>query len=57
MAENLFGNPNPNVSIEIPVNSTEQLLFSAFFTLPLINIKYALINKRAEDYGIIKPKS
>ena len=55
-AENTGFAPTSGVSIEIPVNSGEEILFSAFFQLPVINIKYALINKRAADYGLTKGK-
>jgi hypothetical protein len=44
-------------SIAQPRASDDGMLFQNFFQIPLINVKYALINKRASDYGIIAPKA
>jgi len=40
-----------------PQANDEGLAFGDLFSLPLINVKYALINKRAGDYGIVAPKN
>ena len=42
-------------TIRQPVASGVPYAFHDLMTLPLINVKYALLNKRPEDYGITKP--
>lgn len=42
-------------SIQQPVDSGLNYNWHDLFTLPLINVKYALLNKRASDYGITTP--
>jgi hypothetical protein len=44
-------------SIQQPLPSGTDLDFQYLFTLPLLNVKYALINKRASDYGITSNKA
>jgi len=39
-------------SIEQPQPTSDDLTFGDLFKLPLLNVKYALINKKASDYGI-----
>lgn len=48
-------NPNPAISIAMPVGSGEQINFYNLPQLPLMNVKYALLNKRPADYGITAP--
>jgi hypothetical protein len=43
-------------SIEQPLAAGTELNFENLFQLPLVNVKYALINKRANDYGITPSK-
>lgn len=53
-----FGNPVQQFSqnsIMQPRGSDDALLYQDFFKIPLINVKYALLNKRASDYGITRP--
>jgi len=52
-----FFTGNQNSSILQPKADAEELDFSNLFQLPLLNVKYALINKRASDYGIVAPKN
>jgi hypothetical protein len=42
-------------TIEQPVPSGNVLQFHDLFTIPFINVKYALLNKRPDDYGITMP--
>jgi hypothetical protein len=42
-------------SIAQPQSSDDSLTFADLFTIPLVNVKYALINRRPSDYGIVKP--
>jgi hypothetical protein len=42
-------------TIQQPVLSGADMHFHDLLTVPFINVKYALLNKRAEDYGIVKP--
>lgn len=42
-------------TIQQPVASGNDLLFHDLFTIPFINVKYALLNKRPDDYGITMP--
>jgi hypothetical protein len=42
-------------SIEEPGSDGSELGFDELLTLPLINVKYALINRRASDYGLKQP--
>jgi hypothetical protein len=44
-------------SIKQPQPNGEELDWASLFQLPLVNVKYALINKRASDYGIVAPKN
>lgn len=43
-------------SIEQPRPTSDDLTFGDLFKLPLLNVKYALINKKASDYGITPGK-
>lgn len=47
--------PNALQSIAFQDLSDEGPKFSELFSLPVINVKYALLNKRADDYGIAMP--
>jgi len=49
-----FNLDNAN-TIQQPVASGSDLLFHDLFTIPFINVKYALLNKRPDDYGITMP--
>jgi len=42
-------------TIQQPLPSNSEMAWHDLFTLPFINVKYALLNKRAEDYGITRP--
>ena len=42
-------------TIQQPVASGSELLFHDLFSIPFINVKYALLNKRPDDYGITMP--
>lgn len=42
-------------SIVQPQASDDGLSYDDFFKIPLVNVKYALLNKRASDYGITRP--
>lgn len=53
-AENTV-NPSPLTSIKQPINTGDTYSYKDLFTLPLINIKYALLNKRPSDYGLTLP--
>jgi len=44
-------------TIQQPLGSQITLQWHDLFTIPFINVKYALINKRASDYGIVAPKN
>jgi hypothetical protein len=44
-------------TIQQPKATGVELQFSDLFKIPLLNVKYALINKRASDYGIAAPKN
>jgi len=44
-------------TIQQPLASGTTLQWHDLFTIPFINVKYALINKRASDYGIVAPKN
>lgn len=44
-----------NTSIVQPVDDASQFEFFNLFQVPMINVKYVLINKRASDYGIMEP--
>jgi hypothetical protein len=48
---------NQYSSILQPKPDAEEIDWSNLFQLPLLNVKYALINKRASDYGIVAPKN
>ena len=43
-------------TIQQPKATNVELQFSDLFKIPLLNVKYALINKRASDYGIVPGK-
>ena len=49
-----FNKENAN-TIQQPVPSGSELQFHDLFTIPFINVKFALLNKRPEDYGITRP--
>lgn len=49
-----FNIENEN-TIQQPVASGSDLQFHDLFTIPFINVKYALLNKRPDDYGITMP--
>jgi len=49
-----FNIENEN-TIQQPVASGSDLQFHDLFTVPFINVKYALLNKRPDDYGITMP--
>lgn len=42
-------------TIQQPVTSGANMKFHDLLSVPFINVKYALINKRPEDYGITRP--
>jgi len=44
-------------SVEQPHFTGTELEFGDLFRLPMINVKYALLNKRPDDYGIVAPKN
>jgi hypothetical protein len=44
--------PDVKFSIVQPAVSGNSISFYDLFTLPLVNVKYVLINKRASDYGL-----
>ena len=48
---------NINNTIVQPVPSDTGYAWEDLFKIPLVNVKYALINKRASDYGIVAPKN
>ena len=50
-----YFNTSNQTTIQQPALDGIDLLFSEFLTLPLMNVKYALINKRPSDYGLIRP--
>jgi hypothetical protein len=50
-----FFNRDNYSTIRQPVPTNTDIQFHDLFTLPLINVKYALLNKRADDYGITRP--
>lgn len=47
--------PNALQSIAYQEGSDDGPQFSELFSLPVINVKYALLNKRPDDYGITMP--
>jgi len=49
-----FNKENAN-TIQQPVPSGNELLFHDLLSVPFINVKFALLNKRPEDYGITRP--
>jgi hypothetical protein len=49
--------PASSNTIRQPQPNDDALLMSDLFKVPLVNVKYALINKRASDYGIVAPKN
>jgi hypothetical protein len=50
-----FFNYTPENTIQQPVPSGTNMNWHDLLTVPFINVKYALLNKRAEDYGIVRP--
>jgi hypothetical protein len=44
-------------NIQQPEPTGTVLAWADLFKIPLLNVKYALINKRASDYGIVAPKN
>ncbi|MFN7913541.1 MAG: hypothetical protein ACK5QC_17095 [Bacteroidota bacterium] len=50
-----FFNGVNETTVQIPVASKSELLFHDLFSIPFINVKYALLNKRPDDYGITMP--
>ncbi|NBV14848.1 MAG: hypothetical protein EBS07_12405, partial [Sphingobacteriia bacterium] len=50
-----FFNRDNYSTIRQPVPSGIDIKFHDLMTLPMINVKYALLNKRPDDYGITKP--
>lgn len=55
-AENTGFVPDPYISIKLPQLSGDSLNFTDLYFLPLVNVKYALLNKRPDDYGIVAPR-
>ena len=55
-AENTGFATNAYISIKQPQTSGDQITFEDLFYLPMVNVKYALLNKRPDDYGIVAPK-
>lgn len=51
-----FFNISNETSIQQPLTTGLTLQFEDLFKLPLINVKYALLNKKASDYGLTQPK-
>lgn len=49
-----FNKENAN-TIQQPVPSNTELNFHDLLAVPFINVKFALLNKRPEDYGITRP--
>lgn len=49
-----FNKENAN-TIQQPVPTGNELLFHDLLAVPFINVKFALLNKRPEDYGITRP--
>ena len=50
-----FFNSVNETTVQIPVTSKTELSFHDLFAIPFINVKYALLNKRPDDYGITMP--
>lgn len=50
----LYNNVNHS-SIQQPVPSATEYNFHDLFLIPFINVKYALLNARPDDYGLTKP--
>lgn len=44
-------------TIQQPLASGTVLQWHDLFTIPFINVKYVLLNKRPADYGIVEPKN
>jgi hypothetical protein len=42
-------------TVQQPLASGTELQWHDMFNVPFINVKYALLNKRPEDYGIVRP--
>jgi len=49
-----FNRENAN-TIQMPVGDGVEMQFHDLLSVPFINVKYALLNKRPEDYGITRP--
>lgn len=52
--DTLFANALQSIAYQKP-SQDSMTEFSELFSLPVINVKYALLNKRADDYGITMP--
>lgn len=52
-----FINIEQQNTIMQPLASGTVLQWHDLFTIPFINVKYALLNKRPDDYGIVAPKN
>jgi len=50
-----FFNRDNESTIRQPVASGNDYLFHDLMSLPMINVKYALLNKRPDDYGLTRP--
>lgn len=50
-----FFNYSGENTIQQPVPSGTNMLFHDLLSVPFINVKFALLNKRPEDYGITRP--
>lgn len=50
-----FFNGDNSTTIRQPVATNTDYQFHDLNSLPLINVKYALLNKRPDDYGITRP--
>jgi hypothetical protein len=48
---------NPFAAMPAPPATPDPVTSANMFVMPTINVKYALINKRASDYGIVPPKA
>lgn len=55
-AENTGFVADPYISIKQPQSSGDPINFTDLYVLPLVNVKYALLNKRPDDYGIVAPR-
>jgi hypothetical protein len=53
---NLAGLLNPFSAMPAPPDQPDPVTAANMFVMPTINVQYALINKRASDYGIVAGK-